>query len=223
MKQKRIKKIPLIIFLVFLMLISCKSAHAQTILFDPAEIYIGTTFGASGSMILFNPTVRQLPLLAYNGGISFRYITQKNVGLQVELNYSQRGWEEEGSKYARRLNYFEMPFLTHLYLGKTHRFIVNIGPKVSYLFNESVLVNNTENSEAEQHVKPDYFPFEYGLAIGTGYNLHTSKAGGFQLELRAYYGLSDVFANTKSDYFAASNHFNAALNIGWYFQLTGKE
>ena len=197
--------------------------HAQTVLLDPAEIYIGTSHGANASMMLFNPTVRQLPLLGYNGGISFRYITQKHVGLQIELNYSQRGWEEEDGNYLRRLDYIEMPFLTHIYLGNTHRFIFNVGPKVSYLLSESVLVNNTTNSEAEQHIKPVYFPFDYGLAAGIGYNLHTRKIGVFQLELRGYFGLSDVFANTKTDYFAASNQLNVALNIGWFIQLTGKE
>ena len=80
-----------------------------------------------------------------------------------------------------------------------------------------------ENSDAEQHVKPVYFPFDYGLTGGLGYNLHTRRAGVFQLELRAYYGLSDIFANTKSDYFANSNHMNAALSVGWFIQLTGKE
>lgn len=222
MKQKGINRISLIIFVVFWGLISSDAVKAQTVLLEPAEIYIGPTFGANASMMLFNPSVRQIPLPGYNGGISFRYITQKHVGLQIELNYSQRGWEEEGGGYVRKLDYVELPFLTHLYLGKTHRFIVNFGPKVSYLLSESVLVNTT-GSDAEQHVKPVYFPFDYGLAAGAGYNLHTRKIGVFQLELRGYYGLSDLFANTKSDYFAASNQLNVALNVGWYIQLTGKE
>ena len=173
--------------------------------------------------MMFNPTVRQIPLLGYQGGLAFRYITEKHVGLQIEMNYSQRGWDEESGLYSRRLNYLELPFLTHLYLGNTHRFIFNIGPKVSYLLNETVLINGMENSDAEQHVKPVYFPFDYGLTGGLGYNLHTRRAGVFQLELRAYYGLSDIFANTKSDYFANSNHMNAALSVGWFIQLTGKE
>lgn len=197
--------------------------QAQTVLLDPAEIYIGPSIGTNASMILFNPGIQQIPLLGYNGGISFRYITEKHVGLQLEFNYSQRGWEEQDGGYARRLNYIEMPFLTHLYLGDTHRFIFNIGPKVSYLLSESVLINHTSNSTEEQYIKPVYFPFDYGITAGLGYNLHTRNAGVFQLELRAYYGLSDIFANTKSDYFSTSNNINAALNLGWFIQLTGKK
>lgn len=224
MKLRRTNGLFRIIFVAFLGLISFSTTiRAQTVLLDPAEIYIGTSHGVNASMVLFNPTVKQFPLLGYNGGISFRYITEKRVGLQVELNYSQRGWEEEGGAYTRQLTYIELPFLTHLYLGNTHRFIFNIGPKVSYLLYESVLVNTIPNSQEEQHIKPVYFPLDYGLTAGLGYNLRTRKAGVFQLEVRAYYGLSDIFANTKSDYFATSNYLNAAVNIGWFFQLTGKE
>ena len=223
MKQNKNNKSFQFILITFLALFSGTSLQSQTVLLQPAEVYIGTSFGANGSMMMFNPTVRQIPLLGYQGGLAFRYITEKHVGLQIEMNYSQRGWDEESGLYSRRLNYLELPFLTHLYLGNTHRFIFNIGPKVSYLLNETVLINGMENSDAEQHVKPVYFPFDYGLTGGLGYNLHTRRAGVFQLELRAYYGLSDIFANTKSDYFANSNHMNAALSVGWFIQLTGKE
>ncbi|MHB9056457.1 MAG: porin family protein [Paludibacteraceae bacterium] len=223
MKQKRINSFFTAILISLLALFPGKSMQAQTVLLDPAEIYIGPSFGTNASMILFNPNIQQIPLLGYNGGISFRYITEKHVGLQLEFNYSQRGWEEQDGSYARRLNYIEMPFLTHLYLGDTHRFIFNIGPKVSYLLSESVLVNHTSNSTEEQHIKPVYFPFDYGITAGLGYNLHTRHAGVFQLELRANYGLSDIFANTKSDYFSTSNNINAALNLGWFIQLTGKK
>lgn len=212
-------------FLLLILLLfglSPKNAQAQTVLLDPPEIYIGTTHGVNMYQMLFKPRISQDYAFGYNGGISFRYITEKHFGLQVELNYSQRGWQEEIGKYTRQFDYIELPFLTHFYAGDTHRFIFNLGPKVSYLFNETIL-NTPENPTEDQHIAPIHFRFDYGVAAGLGYNLHTKRAGVFQLEIRGYYGLSDVFANSKSDYFDTSNHFNAAVNIGWFFQLTGRK
>ncbi len=95
---------------------------------EKPEIYFGTTQGISASMINFSPSVNQGMLLGYNGGLIFRHITEKNVGLQVELNFFQHGWKETDSIYSRRLNYIELPFMTHIYFGNKSRFFFNIGP-----------------------------------------------------------------------------------------------
>jgi len=197
--------------------------QAQTVLLDPPEIYIGATGGMNGSLVSFNPTVNQsMPLIGYNGGLSFRYITEKHFGLQIEANYSQRGWTESNGLYSRRADYIELPLLTHIFWGNTHRFIFNLGPKVAYLLRETELINNVTEPE-EQHTKPIYHPFDYGIAAGVGYNLKTKKIGVLQLEARAYYGLSNIFADKKTDYFSLSNYMNVSVNLGWYFQLTGKK
>jgi hypothetical protein len=206
-----------------LLLIPFPALRAQTVLLDPPEIYIGATGGMTGSMVMFNPKVNQsMPLLAYNGGLSIRYVTESHCGLQIEANYSQRGWEEAGGNYSRRADYVEFPLLTHLYWGKTNRFIFNLGPKLSYLLKETDLINTVAEPQ-EQQKTPIYNPFDYGIAAGFGYNLHTRKAGVFQLETRAYYGLSNIFADAKTDYFKASNFLNVSVSLGYYFQLTGKK
>ena len=196
---------------------------AQTVLLDPPEIYLGVTGGMTGSMVMFNPTVNQsMPLLAYNGGLSFRYATESHCGLQIEANYSQRGWEEASGAYSRQADYIEFPLLTHLYWGKTHRFIFNLGPKLGYLLKETDLINTVTEPD-EQQKTPISNRFDYGIAAGFGYNLHTRKAGVIQLETRAYYGLSNIFPDAKTDYFKASNYLNVSVSLGYYFQLTGKK
>lgn len=208
--------------LVFMML--CTTPFSQTVLFDPSEKYIGASYGINNSMVMFNPTVEQNTVfLGTSSGVAFRYITENHAGLQIELKYSQRGWNEANGEYTRRINYIEFPFLTHIYWGNNHRFIVNLGPKLSYLLNESVIKNTTTNSTSEQHLKSVYSPFEYGAAVGLGYNLHTKKAGVFEIEARGYYGLSNIFADSKSDYFSTSNYLNVSINLAWYLQLTGRK
>lgn len=62
--------------------------------------------------------------MQYHGGIAIRYISEKNIGIIAELNYSQEGWKQNFSKndafanlgfeHSHQLNYFE--FYTHAYL-----------------------------------------------------------------------------------------------------------
>ncbi|HLP05369.1 MAG TPA: porin family protein [Paludibacter sp.] len=185
---------------------------------EKPELYLGANFGMTGSRVLFNPSVDQSFLPGYNGGLVLRYITEKNVAMQIELNYSQRGWAESGGSYARQLNYIELPFLTHLYVGDKGRLFFNLGPKISYLISEKVLYNLNSDATQEQHSTLIQNPFDYGLCAGFGYLFRVQKQV-FQLDTRANFSLSDVFSNDKRDYFDTSNNMNASVNLAWLFQL----
>jgi len=199
----------------FIFLLVSTTLFAQTRL-DKPEVYLGITGGATGSMVMFKPTVDQSYLLGYNGGIVFRYIAEKNVGMQAELNFSQRGWKELNGQYSKQLNYIELPFLTHIYMGKTNRFFINLGPKISYLVSEKALVN-LASTEHEQ-ITAIQNPFDYGLCAGFGI-LFNIKGNVIQFDTRAYYGLSDIYSNAKKDYFDASNNVNVSANLAWLIQV----
>lgn len=201
----------------FILAVFCLPLAAQVRLEKP-EMYVGANVGLTGSMVMFNPKVSQSYLRGYNGGLVFRYISEKNVGMQLELNFSQRGWAESNGLYARQLNYIELPFLTHIYVGDRGRFFFNLGPKISYLLSEKVLYNQQVNSTQEQHLTSIQNPFDYGLCVGLGYLFRVQKQV-FQLDTRANYSLSDVFSNDKRDYFDTSNNVNASVNLAWMFKL----
>ncbi|MDD3196530.1 MAG: hypothetical protein PHU68_12155 [Paludibacter sp.] len=59
-----------------------------------AETFLGVNGGSTLSMVNFLPAVNQSFLMGYHGGIVFRHNTQNHMGLQAELNYMQRGWNE---------------------------------------------------------------------------------------------------------------------------------
>ena len=185
---------------------------------DFPETYVGIEGGVTGSMVNFSPSVDQTYLLGYCAGLSYRYIGHKVAGLQAELNYSQRGWAESDGLYARQLNYLELPFMTHFYFGRNFRFHFNIGPQLSYLLSENVVVDNTVNSEAEQHTKPVYNKFDYGFCGGPGFSFRFNRQV-IMLDIRASYSVSDVFSNAKRDYFDYSNNMNVRVNLGWQFKL----
>ncbi len=212
-------------FFLFFIVLSWGSGElfSQTILLTPAETYLGVTSGTNVSLVNFRPYVELKPQIGYVGGLTFRYVNEKHFGVQLEANYCQKGWTQKDEKYARRVNYVEVPFLSHFYLGNQNRFIFNIGPKVTFLLNEEVLKNEIQNSTLEHHTNKVYYPFGYGVELGLGYNLKTRKTGVFQMELRGSYALSDIFSNDKRYTFDNSNYINFGLRIGWLLQLTGRK
>ena len=87
------------------------------------ELSLGASFGTTFSKVSFAQTkVQQKMKMGYTGGLTLRWITEKNLGLQAELNFIQHGWDEKFEdqpqyKYSRTINYFELPILTHIYFG----------------------------------------------------------------------------------------------------------
>jgi hypothetical protein len=185
---------------------------------DNPETYFGISAGVTGSMVNFSPTVRQTYLLGNNAGAIFRYISDKNLGVQAEILYFQRGWNETGNMFARRLDYIDIPFLSHFYVGRNFRAFFNIGPKIGFLFSEKTLYNYFENSNAVQHIRAADYKFDYGFAAGLGFLLRIKKQV-FQIEARGNYSMTDIYSNDKRDYFDFSNNINATVNFSWLLQL----
>jgi len=202
-----------------ILFLSGSTLVAQDRLMKP-ELYLGANFGITESKIMFNPTVDQGFLRGYNGGLVMRYIAEQNVGMQAELNFSQRGWTESSGQYARQLNYIELPFMTHIYIGKKNRFFFNLGPKISYLISEKELVNNVTASTEEQQIAKIQNLFDYGLCGGFGV-LFTVGKNALQLDSRAYYSLSNIYSssNKSIDYFNSSNNLNLSVNLAWLIKV----
>ena len=91
------------------------------------NLAIGINGGLNMSQVEFSPSIKQTNKNGMVLGVTARYMSEKYFnmlcGIQVELNYSQRGWNEkieDGSEntYSRTMNYLEVPFLAHLAFGK---------------------------------------------------------------------------------------------------------
>ncbi|MDR3060488.1 MAG: PorT family protein [Dysgonamonadaceae bacterium] len=205
-------------------------------------------FGANGgitlSKISFNPIIKQDMLFQYAGGLTARYISERNVGIQVELNYSLRGWKEKHDsidiykttfsvsvpddsmklpKYSRSLSYLEIPVMTHIYfdMGSRMRIIFLLGPQLGYYLNEKIvdseLVTNLSSTLPPYYEKKVQRKFDYGLTGGMGFELRTG-IGSFVVDGRYYFGLSDIFSNHKSDYFQASSNQVISVKLSYLFR-----
>lgn len=196
------------------------------------EIAIGGNASLNLSQVNLQPKVKQAMLLGPKAGITFRYIEEKHFGFQLELNYSQQGWDElfedEPYSYTRTFNYIELPFLTHIFFGNRKvRGFVNLGPRIAYFisdkYNANFDIHNPPeiaagNYETAQYTSEVAHKFDYGICGGAGFELRIGK-GSYIIEGRYYYGLADFFKNRKRDHFTASSHRVISVGFCYLFHL----
>ena len=213
-----------IFFLAFLFILTL-SAEGQQSTFSP-ELTVGGSAGLNFASVAFSPSrVYENKLQGLTFGVVGRWNTEKNLGIQAELNFSQQGWKEkfDGAPeyhYSRTINYIELPFLTHIYFGgKRVKGFLNMGPKIGYALNESTdsnLGDATPNKTNTQHNLALKHNFDWGLCGGPGIELRT-RIGIFAVEVRYYYAIGDIFGNSKSDAFSKSS--NQVISARIYYLI----
>ncbi|SFK26496.1 Outer membrane protein beta-barrel domain-containing protein [Porphyromonadaceae bacterium KH3CP3RA] len=223
----------------FLLFLGVSSLYAQKKEIFKGELYIGAGGGPLFSKVDFVPAVPLAFKQGVFGGISAKYISEKNLGLVVEVNYAQRGWKEEFDpasdfSYSRTLNYVEIPFMTHIYAGEKTRFILNLGPQISLLVGDSQKMSQAlaEDLEARRAEDPELRigmqyegiyelkRIDYGLVGGIGMELKTG-IGDFDLEGRYYFGLGDIFTSRRSEeaYFSRSASRVIEAKLTYYIKV----
>ena len=212
------RRISLILILAYL---SLQYSQAQEE-FIP-ETHLGIKAGGTIALVNFNPSLDLDLYPGFTGGLVFRHISQKSLGIQIEANYFQAGWSERldaPNVYSRRLNYLKIPVMTHVNMGKKKtRLFLNLGPSFA------VLLFDKEHMELEQET--DYLDYygleltnraEFALCAGLGFYIN-SKAGVFQLEGRGYLGMSNVFSKPPESPFQNSYNISAEVSLSYFIDL----
>ena len=208
------------------LLFASHTAEAQQTDFKK-RLYVGASYGATFSSVSFAPyKVQQTMLQGNTVGSTVRWITEKYLGLQAELNYTQAGWKEEFDDpkyaYSRTLNYIEMPFMTHIYFNEgTFAGFVNLGPKLGYFLSESEadgLHGDKPNKTNEQHDMPTEMRLDWGITGGLGMEVRTS-VGCFLLEGRYYYALGNIYKARKEDLFSKSSSQIISAKLTYLFSI----
>ncbi|MDR3251636.1 MAG: PorT family protein [Tannerella sp.] len=190
-------------------LLAAVVAEAQIIVTTPYEFSVGVSGGASFSSVTFNPKVAQTMLQGLTFGVTGRMTMGENVGLQVELNYVQQGWNEEYEdapefKYSRRLDCLQLPFHTRVQFGgKNVMGFIKAGPQVGYMINESTSDNLNGAAPGKvnaQHDMPAEVNFEWGISGGAGIEVRTG-IGYFLIEGDYFYSFGDIYGTQRKDYF----------------------
>ena len=61
---------------------------------------------------------------------------------------------------------------------------------------------------------------DYGIVAGIGMEYTIPKVGHFLLDGRYYYGLGNIYGDSKRDYFAKSNLSNIVVKLTYLFDIT---
>ena len=167
--------------------------------------------------------------------------------LYGEINYSQMGGKEDivdvndmpvintatglPEEYSRTVNYIQVPLMAHLAWGREQKgfaFFVNLGPQFGIYMSESTKTNfDFSDRNAADRVNPvcaqDTMAvenkFDYGIAAGAGIEFSHPKVGHFLLEGRYYYGLGNIYGDSKRDYFGSSNFGTITVKLAYLFDI----
>ena len=121
---------------------------------------VGINGGLNMSSVSFNPKIKLNTLNTMSMGVTMRYMSEKYFkmmcGVQMEINYSQRGWDEKieddsGNSYSRTMNYLEIPFMAHLAFGKDAlnrgvKVFFNAGPQIGFFLGDNEKINWTTST-----------------------------------------------------------------------------
>lgn len=170
------------------------------------------------------------------------------ASIAAEVNYGQMGWKEDirdlndqpvinaatgvAEQYERTINYIQVPIMAHLAWGRENRgvnFFVNAGPQFGVYLSESTKSNfywdkrnmaDRANSICAQDTMAVENKFDYGIAAGAGIEVAHPKVGRFLLEGRYYYGLGNIYGDSKRDYFGSSNFGTITIKLTYLFDIT---
>jgi Outer membrane protein beta-barrel domain len=175
------------------------------------EYYFGVKGGLVFSRVKFKPNVDQNVFMGNSAGLVFRMISEPHVGIQLEFNYLQKGWEEkplsgETQNYFHSLNYFDIPVMTHANLGTgAFRFTLNLGPTIAFLLSESQgMKPSSPGISASPPIpywgKPVDSSIDFLFTGGFGIECHFKRAGALALDTRVFYSLTNLYDGKNYGY-----------------------
>ncbi len=203
------------------------------------DLAIGGSGGFVMNRVSFNPSIKQTMKNGMTLGLTARYTCEKYFSMicafQGEINYTQAGWKEvidtSTDTYQRTMHYVQVPLFANLGFGRERGgvkgFLV-IGPQLGFCIGEtekrggewtSRTLAMRINGVTEQYDLKVQRKFEYGIAGGLGMDISTRKGHHFILEGRYFFGLSDIFSNSKKDPFGRSANGNIVIKVSYLFDI----
>lgn len=169
--------------------------------------------------------------------------------LTGEINITQTGWREDiktvedmpvinqhtglPEEYERQITYIQVPMFARLGWGRERKgfqFFFQAGPQIGLYLSDKAKSNFdydkrniSDRVGAQRDAAQDSLPiknkFDYGIAAGLGLEYSHPKLGHIMIEGRYYYGLGDMFGNSKRDYFGRSNLGNIVVKMTYMFDI----
>ncbi len=198
-------------------------------------IQIGFSGGYTSSSVDFQPNIRQSSIGGISGGLIINYFAEKSVGIQLEVNYSQHGWQDFSESlyttYSRTINFVEIPLLAHV-SWHIHDFRVqfDIGPYVAFQnsysedYDHSIITPGSYQTDSvilgarTYYGKPIDNEIDYGFIVGGG-PAYSSKIGEFQIRIRYIQGMQSIFKKYPEGNFRFSQMSSIYAGVAWVFPI----
>lgn len=206
---------------VFILLILAFSAQAQKEYKYFEYQAFGVKVGGNYSTIALQPAVADLSgEMSYNVGLVYVFSNKKNVGIQLELLYSSRKWNEtfdDTLKVTTELQYIEFPLMTNINLGSGRmKYVINLGTYISAKIDKSVKSQLPwDHPEKEALNARRERGSDFGLILGGGLR-YISSVGIFQLDARFTYGYQKLY-NEDNTGFRSSNM--SVMSVGLIYMI----
>ena len=242
MNHSNIRLLRSILCLSLVLLCAAWAGRAEAQARIPREVHLGVVGGANISQYTFHPRVSQRFTGSYTMGVAARYIEEEFFGLQAELLLTERGmadeWEPnpEDWLFERKMLYVEMPVLAHVYfqMGRHNEVSLDLGPKIAWFLSDRSNSNLPDNYGQTgisagnvylHHELPIEKKFDYGLQVGLGYEFKFNKQYSAQLSGRYYFGLGNMWPDSKADHFEQSSNqsIQVVLSLWWHHVIRGKK
>ena len=181
--------------------------------------------------------------MRYTGEKYFKSI----CAIVAEVNYTQMGWKEriwdlqdqpvinpatnEAEAYTRKINYVQVPVFARLGWGRERQGLqayFQVGPQLGFVLSESTEANYDLASPytyrrtsvvIKQETMPIEKKFDYGIAAGLGVELSLRRLGHLLIDGRYYFGLGNIYGNSKRDYFAKSPFQGITIKATYLFDI----
>lgn len=155
--------------------------------------------------------------------------------------------ESQSLAFQRKISYVQVPLLARLGWGRERsgfQFFIQLGPQVGFYLNDKTESNFDVHDPAfnpnvkDGYYSPDYQyankrvshvvaqdtmaienKVDYGIALAAGLEFSNRHLGHFIVEGRYYYGLGNIYGNTKRDYFGRSNFGNIIVKLTYLFDI----
>lgn len=181
-------------------------------------VYIGAKVGGGFSRYYFavDPGIYK-PLVidivpVYEAGIVFSHQNGKYMGLQIDLQYTQKAWQERfvGDTTEKVLiHYVEMPLLTTARLAfgkKKSALILSFGIYGAYAFASENESNTSSSPYAPliDYSKSFKNSFDFGFKAGLGYEFLVNQSL-LRFQLTFSQGLQDLFERNRVGIYRSLN------------------